>query len=345
MRALVRANLASTICLLLGIALFAVLPQFLGYYETRNMAQVGMYFIALIGLNIVTGYSGQISLGQGAFMGIGAYTTAYLVTDHGVGVWWTVPVAAAVAGVVGFLFGFPALRLHGPYLALATFALAVAFVELVRSERFAGVTGGGQGLFFGLPTAPYYQTWGIALGLLLAAWFLLRGKFGRSLRAVRDAELAAISSGLNPAVFKTLAFGLSSAYAGVAGALLAIMLGSVNAITFVPLLSITLLVGTALGGFGALFGTLFGALFIVYAQTKAEDFSKNDWWTTLHLPNPQEAPSVIYGLFLLALLFVMPGGAAQLILRLRALLRRITKRVYSRPTKAGGVPTSTRSES
>ena len=180
-------------------------------------------------------------------------------------------------------------------------------------------------------SAPYYETWGIALGLLLTAWYLLSGKLGRSIRAVRDAELAAISSGLNPAVFKTVAFGISAAYAGVAGALLAIMLGSVNAITFLPALSITLLVRAALGGFGALFGSLFGAMFIVYAPLQAEDVSK-------------QAPSVMYGLFLLAVLFLVPGGAAQLILRLRALLRRTTNRVYSRPTEGEGVPTSTRSE-
>ena len=105
------------------------------------MSLVGMYFIALLGLNVVTGYSGQISLGQGAFMGVGGYTTAYLAFDHGWSVWWTIPVAAAVAGIAGLLFGLPALRLHGPYLALGTFALAVAFVDLVRSDRFAGVTG------------------------------------------------------------------------------------------------------------------------------------------------------------------------------------------------------------
>ncbi len=109
----------------------------MGQFETRNMSQVGLYFIALLGLNIVTGYSGQISLGQGAFMGVGGYTTAYLAFEHGWSVWWTIPVAAAIAGVSGFLFGLPALRLHGPYLALGTFALAVAFVDLVRSDRFA----------------------------------------------------------------------------------------------------------------------------------------------------------------------------------------------------------------
>jgi len=289
-----------------------------------------MYFVAIVGLNIVTGYSGQISLGQGAFMGVGAYTTAYLVAEHGVGVWWTIPVAGAVAGIAGLLFGLPALRLHGPYLALGTFALAVAFVLLAGSDRFAGVTGGSGGVFFGLPTAPYYQTWGIALGLLLVAWFLLSGKLGRSLRAVRDAPLAAVSSGLNPAVFKTVAFGLASAYAGVAGALLAIQLGSVTALSFVPVLSITLLVGTALGGFGALFGTMFGALFIVYAPLQAEGVSK-------------QAPTVMYGLFLLAVLFVMPGGAAQLVLRVRALFF-ATKGRYTRPTVGEGASTSRRSD-
>jgi branched-chain amino acid transport system permease protein len=323
-KSVLRANLASAVFLAAGIVIIALLPSAMGEYQTRNMSEVGLYFIALIGLNIVTGYSGQISLGQGAFMGVGAYTTAFLVTDHGVGIWWTIPAAAAVAGLAGFLFGLPALRLRGPYLALGTFALAVAFVGLAGSDRFKGVTGGSQGLFFGLPEQPYYATWGIALGLLLGAWYLLSGKLGRSLRAVRDAELAAVSSGINPAVFKTLAFAIAAAYAGVAGALLAIHLGSVNALVFVPTLSITLLVGTALGGFGALFGTIFGALFIVYAPLQAENVSR-------------QAPSVMYGLFLLAVLFLMPGGAAQLVLRVRGLLRGTTKRVYSRPTEGEGV--------
>ncbi len=329
MRAILRAQVASAICLAAGIAIIAVLPRFLGQFETRNMSQVGLYFIALIGLNIVTGYSGQISLGQGAFMGVGAYTTAYFVFEHGWGVWWTIPVAAAIAGVAGFLFGLPALRLHGPYLALGTFALAVAFGELVRSERYSGTLGGNQGISFGLPTAPYYETWGIALGLLLLAWFVLSGKLGRSLRAVRDAELAAVSAGLNPAVFKTTAFAMAAAYAGVAGSLLAIHIGFVNSLTFPAVLSITLLVGTALGGFGYLFGTIFGALFVVYAPLKAEDAANRlDLSTTL-------PPSVTYGLFLLVVLFLIPGGAAQLVLRVRGLFW-ATKGRYTRPTVGEG---------
>lgn len=339
----VRANIVPAVALAVGVGLIAVMPAFLSDYKASNLSLAGIYFIAILGLNVVTGYNGQISLGQGAFMGIGGYTTAILA-DRGVNVWWTIPVAAVVAGVIGFLFGFPALRLHGPYLALGTFALAVAFWQLMQSDRLASLTGGGQGIFFGLPTTPYYETWGIALGLLVLAWVVLTGKLGRSLRAVRDAELAAVSSGLNPAVFKTLAFGIAAAYAGVAGALLAIQLGSVNYLTFVPLLSITLLVGAAIGGFSALSGTIVGALFIVYAPLKAEDFSKKDWWSTLHFPNPEQAPSVLYGLFLLGLLFLMPGGAAQLFGRIGQLLRLITKRVYSRPTEAEGT-SSTRSES
>lgn len=340
-----QGHYVAAVALAIGIVVVALYPQFRSDYDTSTVSQVGIYFIAIIGLNVVTGYNGQISLGQGAFMGIGAYTTA-IMAGHDISVWWSIPVAAAAAGAVGFVFGFPALRLHGPYLALGTFALAIAFFQLLQSARpnLRWLTNGGQTRVFGEPSTPYYQTWSIALGLLLLAWLVLSGKLGRSFRAVRDAELAAVSSGLNPAVFKTLAFGIAAAYAGIAGALLAIQLGSVNYLTFVPLLSITLLVGAAIGGFSALSGTIVGALFIVYAPLKAEDFSKKDWWSTLHLPNPEQAPSVLYGLFLLGLLFLMPGGAAQLFARIGRLLRPITKRVYSRPTEAEGT-TPTRSES
>lgn len=332
MRAILRAHVASAICLAIGIALIGVLPSFMGAFETRNMSLVGMYFIALLGLNIVTGYSGQISLGQGAFMGIGAYTTAYLASVQGWSIWVTIPVAAAIAGGSGLLFGLPALRLHGPYLALGTFALAAAFYELAKSERLFEVTGGSQGLRIGLgvPSTPYYVTWSIALGALLLAWFLLAGKLGRSLKAVRDAELAAVSSGLNPALFKTLAFGLSATYAGVAGALLAIHNGSVRYLDFPVGLSITVLVGAALAGFGLLFGTIFGALFIQYAPLKAEEWA-TDLGIFQDLP-----PSVTYGVFLLAVLFLMPGGLGQLVLRLRALLVRLTKRRYTRHTVGEG---------
>jgi len=300
------------------VAVFSLLPQVVDRASLPRLVEVGVYFIAMIGLNILTGYSGQISLGHGAFMGVGAYTTAVLVTKYDVPDVWTIPAAGALAGIVGFLFGFPALRLHGVYLALATFGLAVAFISLAQSTKFEGLTGAGGGLQVGLPKTPYYLTWGLAAGAFLLAWLFLRGKLGRAFRAVRDAPLAAVSSGVNLAVYKTLAFGLAAAYAGVAGSLLAILIGFVNPFSFPVSLSITLLVGTAVGGFGSLSGVIFGALFVVYAPLYAEDISK-------------EAPAVMYGLILLAVLFLLPGGAAQLARRLAAVLKPITKPLYSRP--------------
>jgi branched-chain amino acid transport system permease protein len=310
-----------------GVTVFALLPQLVGDPKLPNLVLVGVYFIALIGLNIVSGYSGQITLGHGAFMGIGAYTTAILVTKDVMRDVWTIPLAGVVAGIVGFLFGFPALRLTGVYLALATFGLAVAFIQLAQSSRFEGWTGGGGGLQVGLPQTPYYLTWGIAAAMFVLAWLLLRGRLGRRFRAVRDAPIAAVSSGVNLPIVKALAFGISAFYAGVAGALLAILVGFVNYLAFPVALSITLLVGTALGGFGSLSGVIFGALFIVYAPLKAEEISK-------------EAPSLMYGLILLGVLFVMPGGAAQLMKTLRSLLKGALAPLYSRfrvatPTRRG----------
>ncbi len=218
----------------------AVLPSFVSAFRAQQLAYVAIYLTALIGLNILTGYTGQISLGHGAFMAIGGYTTAILMSDHGVKDLWTIPIAAVVTGVVGFLFGIPALRLSGLYLALATFAIAVSMPAVIK--RFEGFTGGGGGInLFGRPelTASltpvnvlgreltfndwlYYLCWTVALVGYVIAWLLLRGRTGRALRAVRDSESAAQSSGVSLRSYKTLAFGVSAAYAGVAGSLFAI---------------------------------------------------------------------------------------------------------------------------
>jgi branched-chain amino acid transport system permease protein len=300
-----------------GVAVFAILPLIVSAPAQPRLVEVGVYFIAIIGLNILSGYSGQLSLGHGAFVGVGAYTTAILVTKSDLNEYLTIPIAGIVAGIVGFLFGFPALRLTGVYLALATFGFAVAFIALTQSSKFEHLTGGGGGISVGLPTTPYYLTWGIACGMFIAAWILLRGRLGRRFRAVRDAPIAAVSSGINLALAKTTAFGIAAAYAGVAGSLLAILIGFINPFSFPVTLSISLLVGAALGGFGRLSGSLFGALFIVYAPIYAENISK-------------EAPAVMYGLILLAVLFLMPGGAGQLIRTAISLLKRLSARFYAR---------------
>ena len=311
-----------------------VVPSFVSAFRAQQLAYVAIYLIALIGLNILTGYTGQISLGHGAFMAVGGYTTAILMSDHGVKDVWTIPLAALVAGVVGFLFGIPALRLSGLYLALATFAIAVATPAVIK--RFEGFTGGGSGInLFGTPelTASltpvtilgqeltfndwlYYLSWTVALVGYVVAWLLLRGRTGRALRAVRDSETAAQSSGVSLPRYKTLAFGVSAAYAGAAGALFAIATTFVNPDTFPITLSILLLVGVVVGGLGSLVGLVAGAVFIQFLPIWSQEVSQSPG-----------APAVVSGAVLIALMFVLPMGVAGLVARLRLL----TRRGYHRP--------------
>jgi len=314
-------------------AVVAVVPSFVSEFRAQQFAYVGIYLIAIIGLNVLTGYTGQISLGHGAFMAVGGYTTAILMADHGVKDIWTIPLAGLIAGIAGFLFGIPALRLSGLYLALATFAIAVSMPAVLK--RFEGFTGGGTGInLFGIPelTASltpveilgreiafndwlYYLSWSIALVGYVVAWLLLRGRSGRALRAVRDSETAAQSSGVSLARYKTLAFGVSAAYAGVAGSLFAIATTYVNPDTFPIALSILLLVGVVVGGLGSLVGLVAGAVFIQFLPSWSQEVSKSPG-----------APSVVSGALLIALMFVLPMGVAGLVERLRLLTRRIYHR-------------------
>ena len=311
----------------------AVIPSFVSEFRAQQFAYVGIYLVAIIGLNVLTGYTGQISLGHGAFMAVGGYTTAILMADHGVKDIWTIPLAGLVAGTAGFLFGIPALRLSGLYLALATFAIAVSTPAVIK--RFEGFTGGGTGInLFGIPelTASltpieifgrelsfndwlYYLSWSIALVGYVVAWLLLRGRSGRAFRAVRDSETAAQSSGVSLARYKTLAFGVSAAYAGVAGSLFAIATTYVNPDTFPIALSILLLVGVVVGGLGSLVGLIAGAIFIQFLPSWSQEVSKSPG-----------APSFVSGALLIALMFLLPMGGAGLGERLRLLTRLIYHR-------------------
>jgi branched-chain amino acid transport system permease protein len=300
-------------------------------------AQMGVYFIALLGLNIVTGYTGQISLGHSAFMAIGGYTTAILVVDHGVRDLWTIPIAGLVAGAAGFLVGLPALRLSGLYLALATFGLAVAMPDLLRWDKLESVTKGGQAIqLFNSPAltgkgfenvdlfghsvtftrAVHYLTWTVALVLLVIAWLLLRGAPGRAFRAVRDSEVAAASSGINIAAYKTLAFAISAAYAGIAGSLLVIAVAFADPQSFPAKLSLTLLVGAVVAGLGSLWGVLAGAAFIQFLPDVA-----------VHVSKAQGVPDTVYGAALILIVLVLPSGAAG---GLRRALTPLTSRLYTR---------------
>ena len=320
------------------VAVVIALPHLVSDFHSRELALVGVYFIALVGLNVLTGYSGQISLGHGTFMAIGGYTTAILTVDHGVRDLWTIPIGGAVAGLAGLLLGIPALRLSGLYLAIVTFGLAVSFRQVVI--KYGHFTGGTTGKIMSLPkselgvhTTPnrwlYYLTWAIALVLLAVAWFLLRGRFGRTLQAVRDSEVAAVSSGVSVPLYKTLAFGISAFYAGVAGSLFAIAVFFVDPGTYALQLSIWLVVGLAVGGLGSLSGMLAGAAVVYYLQYHADAIAR---WAN-HLPglslDPKQPgiPSIVFGAVLIVIMLVLPAGVGGF---LRRLLRPLTSRLYTR---------------
>jgi branched-chain amino acid transport system permease protein len=309
--------------LAVGAVAIALLPVLVSDFRQFQLAYVGVYFIAILGLNVLTGYSGQISLGHGGFMMIGAYTTAILSVDHGMKDVWTIPLAGLVAGVAGLLFGFPALRFRGIYLALATFAVPVALIQITK--KFEGFTGGGGGMNLSRILSGSYVynlTWPIAGALLVASWLLLRGRFGRALRTIRESEIAAVSAGINVPLYKTIAFGISAAYAGIAGSLYALAVAYVNPDTFPIDLSILLLTGVVVGGLGSLTGVVFGALFVEYVRIYAPNILD---WVQKVIPTDLEskaagAPAVVYGVVLMLVLFALPGGVAAL-LRLRPRLR------------------------
>jgi branched-chain amino acid transport system permease protein len=325
------------------LAVLLVLPFLVKNFRVFQFNMVMIYAIAVLGLNILTGYNGQISLGHGAFYAIGAYVAAILMTHGGWPYWTTLPVAALVCFGFGYLMGFPALRLGGHYLALATFALALAVPQLLKHKTIEGWTGGVMGLVQNKPEPPfelsvlgqplsadrwlYYVILSVALLMFLIAWRLLRGRVGRALIAIRDHPIAAAAMGINLPVFKSLTFGVSAAFTGVAGALGAVAVAFVSPDSFTVFLSITFLVGVVVGGLATIHGAIFGAIFIQYVPHVAEEVSKS-------------APWAIYGIFLIVLMYVMPTGAAGLIDRLIAPLRRARSTPTSGPSVPAAVPAS-----
>jgi branched-chain amino acid transport system permease protein len=313
-----RRFVVGLVATLVAAAVILVLPLFLSDTHEYRFAFVATFFIAALGLQILTGYSGLISLGQSGFMLIGAYTTTILSVDHGWKDLATIPVAGLIAGVAGFLFGFPALRLRGAYLALATFAIPIAVIALTK--KYSGFTGGGGGKNLTRVLTgheAYVVTWPIAGLMFVLAWLLLLGKLGRSFRTIRESEIAAVSSGVNLTVTKTLAFGISAFFAGVAGSLYAIVIGFVNPDTFSINLSLLLLIGVVVGGLGSLVGVVFGALFIEYVPLYAPDILS---WVERPFGSPLDpqragAGAAVYGFVLLLVLFVAPYGVAGLLKR------------------------------
>ena len=307
----------SKIAILAAIAAAVALPWLVSNYHTFQLTLAMIYAIALLGLNLLTGYNGQISLGHGAFFAIGGYTAAILIHRWGVPYYLTIAPAGLLSFVIGVLFGLPALRLEGLYLALVTFSLAVATPQLLK--YFDSWTGGSQGILLTKPTAPawfpvgpdrwlYYLVLAFLIVVFWAGRNLLRSRTGRALVALRDHPISALAMGVNSALYKTMAFGVSALMTGIAGALAAFAAAFVAPDSFSPFLSISFIVGSVVGGIATIPGAIFGGLFIQFVPNIASDIS-------------DAAPWAIYGLFLLAFMYLMPQGIAG---ALGGLLRRLT---------------------
>jgi len=310
------------------IVLAMALPFALSSYHVFELTQVMIYAIAVLGLNILTGYNGQISLGHGGFFAAGAYTAAILMHRYGVPYWATLAPAALICFALGVLFGLPALRFEGPYLALVTLAMAVAMPQLLK--YFGTWTGGNQGIVLTKPVPPaaigldrdrwlYFLVLIVLLLAMRVAANLLNGRTGRAFVATRDHPIAAAAMGINTARYKTLAFGTSTLFTGVAGALAAIVIGFVAPESFTLFLSLSFLVGSAVGGIATIGGAIVGGFFIVFVPNLANEIS-------------DAAPWAIYGLAMLLFMYVMPRGVIGTAEALGPSLTRAAQRFRTAPS-------------
>ena len=276
-------------------------------YHLFQVTMVVVYGVAILGMAILVGFNGQISLGHGAFYAIGAYSTAILMNSWNVPYWATLPISAVICAGFGFLIGLPALRLAGHYLALTTFALAVAVPQVLKHKWFEEWTGGVQGLVIDKPDAPfglkfssdqwlYLFTLAVAVLMYVLAWNLVRGRIGRAMKAIRDHATAAEAMGINLAMVKTRTFAVSAMYTGVAGSLGRDRGGVRGAGQFLGVAVDHLFVGLCAGGAASIGGTIVGAIFIEFVPNLADKVSK-------------AAPGAVYGVILIAMLFLMPMGA------------------------------------
>jgi branched-chain amino acid transport system permease protein len=298
---------------LAGVAgVLVALPFLLSAYNLSLAGKVGIFFIAVLGLNILTGYTGQISIGHGAFMAIGGYTTAVMSQDHQTNLVLTMVMAFAICFVLGLLVGLPALRLSGVYLALATFALAVSVPQLpLKWSKFLGGRDGVQTSRTVSHAWLYGAAWTASAILFLLAWLILRGRVGRAFRAIRDSEIAAVASGIELPVYKTLAFGISAAYAGVAGSLFVLATNGFAAPDeFGIVLSLQLLIGAAVAGLGSLWGVLAGAAFVGLLPAVS---------SSVPLIGSNHGRDVVFGGAVILVMLLLPGGFAGLLARLRRL--------------------------
>ncbi|MDL4821107.1 branched-chain amino acid ABC transporter permease [Actinomadura opuntiae] len=307
-----------TVIGLLAVAA-CVAPFQLVPFRVFQLTMVLVYTVALLGLNLLVGHAGQISLGHGCFFAVGSYAAAIMMDRWDVPYLVTLPAAMVVTFVLGFGLGIPALRLRGLYLALVTMTIAIFLVPLLK--RFGSVTGGSMGLTLAHPVPPAWtglapDQWLYFVALLITVvagvvvWSLLRSRVGRALHAIRDNETAAEVMGVHPARYKTLAFAWSAMLAGAAGAVNTWVIAFVSPDSFTVNLSIMLLAGIVVGGLGSTFGPLLGGAFVMYVPSFSQGLN-------------EAAPNVVFGLLIIAVMFLAPTGLAGLAGRAGRILHRL----------------------
>ncbi|MGA2286000.1 MAG: branched-chain amino acid ABC transporter permease [Dehalococcoidia bacterium] len=325
-RAILRPKL---LFIAIALALLVIFPYlyripgipFLSSFRNFQATRFAIWLIILMGLNLLTGYSGQISLGHAAFVAVGAYFAAILMKDSGAPVFLAVMGAALLTGLLGFLIGVPALRLSGPYLAIATLALIIVLPQVLKHPSIDQWTGGVNGIRVSFPQVPtslannlnmnadqwlYYNCMAAAVIMTAMAWSLTRSRFGRAFVALRDSEIGAQQMGINVSLYKMTAFGISSLYAGAGGALYVYQAAYLGPSSFDILFSLTLLVMIVLGGLASITGTIFAALILTF-RVDITDFFVN------HIPYGSRIGidplrGAVFGVLLIISIIFTPRG-------------------------------------
>jgi branched-chain amino acid transport system permease protein len=343
-----RRGMIQAVALLALAAAAVAVPFITEDYRTYQFTQFALFAVIVLGLNILTGYAGQISLAHGAFVLVGAYVAAMGMTGSVAGVEVHPVLAVLLAGVVaagiGVLVGFPALRLAGPYLAVITLGVTVAAPIILKSKYLSDYTQGAQGILVTKPMPPagFFATWlypaewqyfivllPSAL-LIYLAWNIRRSKVGRAFIALRDSEAGAQMAGVNVALYKLMAFGISAFYAGIGGGLLVQLLGFVSPDTFTLMDSINFLTAMVVGGLGSIVGSILGGAFLAFQSDINSQLAHR-------IPDGQNLRWALYGVLLIVLVMFAPGGLAGL-LRRPPLLAWLRGRMQSATGPATGAP-------
>jgi branched-chain amino acid transport system permease protein len=353
-----RGSLLHRLWQLVGYALVVALILWIATsfenFQILNFARVAADAVAILGLMIIIGYSGQVSIGQSFFFGLGAYVTAWLAVDNDWPFLLTLPVSAAAGMAIGFVIGIPALRIRGLYLALVTLALAAVFPVLSKMSVLESITGGANGKPAEalrwvtpdwLPGNVSDQGWqflilcAIGAVMFLVASNMMKSRPGRSLTALRDSEIGAAVSGVWPAGWKVGAFALSAAYGAVGGSMLVFLTHIAAPETGGFATAIALLTGAVLGGLGTISGAVVGALAVVFVPYYTTEFMSGRGF--LFIPSSDGArsflffdeadgpilASALYGILLIAVVFVMPGGIIYFVRLVRSKLIRFVPRL------------------